>query len=166
MPSTEQVPGHGRRVLGIDLGGSSMGTTGWVLLRDKAGMSVVDAGHLTKAGAGEAEQKLVDLITAHAPEIVAVDAPLTLPPCLTCPAYCRGPSPTTCELSAARDVWEIGGNPMTERFCELVLRKELNTTPPRPQATMRLGQIAARVWRSADGSRRCATTPSVVCLST
>ncbi len=144
MPSTEHVPCQ-LLVLGIDRGGSSMGTTGWVLLSNADGKRVVaDANLLTKASVGEAEHKLADLISKRAPAMVAVDAPLTLPPCLTCPSYCRGPSPDGCELTAARDVWQVGGNPMTERFCEVALRKELKTIPPRPQATMRLGQIAAR----------------------
>lgn len=106
--------------------------------------SVLDAGLLKKASPGVAEQQLAHLVNTKAAAIVAVDAPLTLPPCLACPGFCGGPGPEACELTAARDVWSAGGNPMTERLCEVRLRKELDTNPPRPQATMWLGQIAAR----------------------
>lgn len=64
-----------------------------------------------------------------------------MPPGVTCPAFCRGPGPALCELEAAKLVWAAGGNPVTERLCEVRLRPELDAGPP---PTMRIAQIAAR----------------------
>lgn len=132
-----------RTVLGIDLGGALQATTGFAVLTGSRRPRLGRYGVLRKAKtAAAAEQALVKLIEEERPEVVAVDAPLTLPPCLTCPAFCRGPSPAGCELRASRLVWEEGGNPVTERLCEVLLRDEIGGGKPLP--TMRIGQIAGR----------------------
>jgi predicted nuclease with RNAse H fold len=137
----EYVP-DSRTVLGIDLGGARMATTGWVLLQGDARPTVTGAGRLAKASTvADAEESLARLIADASADVVAVDAPLTLPPCLTCPPYCRGPSPAGCELQSSKLTWEVGGNPLTERLCEVLLREELAAGP---LPTMRIGQIAAR----------------------
>lgn len=113
------------------------------MLRGIRRPKLVDAGVIPKARSADlAEARLRDLIAAHGPTLVAVDAPLTLPPCLTCPSSCAGPGADRCELRAARLVWEAGGNPVTERLCEVRLREEMGGGKPLP--TMRIGQIAGR----------------------
>lgn len=129
------------RVLGIDLGGARMPTTGWVLLEGADRPKVTRGERLARTKPERAERRLLELIEEAAPDVVAIDAPLTLPPCLTCPSFCRGPALDLCELTAARQVWEEGGHPVTERLCEVRLRKELRTGP---LPTMRIAQIAAR----------------------
>jgi predicted nuclease with RNAse H fold len=131
-----------RRVLGIDLGGARMRTTGVVLLEGADRARVADARTLPKYKTAEqAERALLDVVEDAQPDVVAIDAPLTLPPCLSCPSFCRGPSADLCELSAARAVWSEGGHPVTERLCEVRLRGELDAGP---LPTMRIAQIAAR----------------------
>lgn len=131
-----------KRVLGIDLGGARMRTTGVVLLEGVDRPSVQDARTLPKFKTAEqAERELLEVVEDARPHVVAIDAPLTLPPCLTCPSFCRGPSADLCELSAARDVWRRNGHPVTERLCEVLLRGELDAGP---LPTMRIAQIAAR----------------------
>ncbi len=128
--------------MGIDLGGARMATTGVVLLEGSARPHVIAAQTLPKANTAErAERHLLEVIEEAQPDVVAIDAPLTLPPCLTCPSFCRGPSADLCELQAARDVWAHHGHPVTERLCEVRLRGELNAGP---LPTMRIAQIAAR----------------------
>lgn len=145
VPSTRYVPPlPGRRVLGIDLGGARMATTGYVLLQGhgEGRPQVADYGILPRASTAErAERRLLQLIVDGRPDVLAVDAPLTLPPCLTCPAFCGGPGRGQCELRAAEAVWAAGGNPVTERLTEVRLRSELESGP---LPTMRIGQIAAR----------------------
>lgn len=129
-------------MLGIDLGGASMPNTGYVVLDGESRPHIRAADWLRKCKTPEeAERRLLDLIGAWRPSLVAIDAPLTLPPCLTCPSFCRGPGKGLCELKAAELVWEQGGNPVTERLCEVLLRPELDSGP---LPTMRIGQIAAR----------------------
>lgn len=141
--ATRHVPPSGRsprRILGIDLGGALQYTTGYALVEEDR---LLEAGLLTKStDADHAEQRLLELLERFRPTIVAVDAPLTLPPCLTCPSYCRGPDSRYCELESAKRVWAAGGNPVTERLCEVLLRSELKRGKPLP--TMRIAQIAAR----------------------
>ncbi len=138
----EQVPSRERRVLGIDLGGARMRTTGAVLLVGTERPRVVAGSVLSRGKTAEqAERSLLEFIGEARPTVVAVDAPLTLPPCLTCPTFCRGPSVELCELQAAQRVWAAGGHPVTERLCEVALRGELDSGP---LPTMRIGQIAAR----------------------
>lgn len=129
-------------MLGIDLGGARMRTTGTVLLAGTDRPRVHAASVLSKGKTAEqAEKALLHVIEDARPSLVAVDAPLTLPPCLSCPSFCRGPSADLCELQAARDVWDAHGHPVTERLCEVRLRKELDSGP---LPTMRIAQIAAR----------------------
>jgi predicted nuclease with RNAse H fold len=119
-----------------------MSTTGAVLLTGTDRPTVASASVLAKAPTAErAERGLLELIEDARPGLVAVDAPLTLPPCLSCPSFCRGPSADLCELRAAQEVWQVDGHPVTERLCEVLLRDEL---PSGPLPTMRIAQIAAR----------------------
>jgi len=119
-----------------------MRTTGWALLEGTQRAGVVDAGTLAKGNsANDAEHALLELIESARPDVVAIDAPLTLPPCLSCPAFCRGPGSGLCELRSAQQVWDAGGHPVTERLTEVRLREELHAGP---LPTMRIGQIAAR----------------------
>ena len=119
-----------------------MRTTGWALLEGAERPRLVDAGTLAKAGTvSDAEGALLALTESGRPDVVAIDAPLTLPPCLCCPAFCRGPGSGLCELRSAQQVWDAGGHPVTERLTEVRLRDELQAGP---LPTMRIGQIAAR----------------------
>ena len=119
-----------------------MATTGHVVLEGDRLPRVEDAGTLPKGKTADvAERRLLELVEDCRPSLIAIDAPLTLPPCLTCPAYCRGPGQGLCELRAAEAVWEAGGNPVTERLTEVRLRPELGSGP---LPTMRIAQIAAR----------------------
>lgn len=119
-----------------------MHTTGVVLLVGSDEPRVVDVAVLSKGPtAEEAENALLKVVEDASPTVVAIDAPLTLPPCLTCPNFCRGPSAELCELQQAREVWAVGGHPVTERLCEVRLRSELAAGP---LPTMRIAQIAAR----------------------
>lgn len=132
-----------RRVLGIDLGGALQRTTGYAVLRGVRRPKVVDVGVLTKSKSAEAaERLLLELIERSDASLVAVDAPLTLPPCLVCPSNCLGPDSELCELRSSQLVWAEGGNPVTERLCEVKLRAEIGGGGPLP--TMRIGQIAGR----------------------
>ncbi len=132
-----------RKILGIDLGGALQATTGYALLKGVRKPKLVEAGVIPKAKtAAIAEDRLRELIGERAPSLIAVDAPLTLPPCLTCPSSCEGPGRERCELHAARLMWEAGGNPVAERLCEVRLRAEIGGGRPLP--TMRIGQIAGR----------------------
>jgi predicted nuclease with RNAse H fold len=140
---TRQVP-PGRRVLGIDLAGASSAKTGFALIAGEPG-----AARLEKAGLqpvaetpAEAERQLVELIDGLAPNAIAIDSPLTLPPCLTCPSYCRGPDPKLCELVAAQEMWAAGSNPVSRRLCELKAKEAIVGLDPKP--TMGLGIITAR----------------------
>jgi predicted nuclease with RNAse H fold len=129
-------------VLGIDLGGARMATTGIALLVGDQRPRLSLAETLPRATTAErAERRLLEVIEDIRPDVVAIDAPLTLPPCLSCPSFCRGPAEDLCELQAARDVWNAGGHPVTERLCEVRLRGELQSGP---LPTMRIAQIAAR----------------------
>jgi len=132
-----------KTILGIDLGGALQATTGYAVLTGLRRPSLEVAGVMPKSrSADAAEQGLVDLLDRWKPTLVAVDAPLTLPPCLVCPSSCQGPGVDRCELQAARLVWAAEGNPVTERLCELRLRGEMKGGKPLP--TMRIGQIAGR----------------------
>lgn len=141
MNSTRHVPPSGE-CLGIDLGGARMDTTGWALLVGGTRPRLHACGLLAKSKTADAAERVLrELVEEHAPAVLAVDAPLTLPPCLTCPSSCRGPGLELCELESAKLVWTAGGNPVTERWCEVKLRSELKSGP---LPTMRIGQIAGR----------------------
>jgi predicted nuclease with RNAse H fold len=132
-----------RTVLGIDLGGALQATTGYAVLAGAREPKLLSTGVIASAkSADEGERRLLELLETHRPDLVAVDAPLTLPPCLTCPSSCQGPAPDQCELESARLIWQAGGNPVTERLCEIQLRQEIGGGKPLP--TMRIGQISAR----------------------
>jgi hypothetical protein len=91
MPSTEHVPAE-RRLLGIDLGGAASTTTGFALLTGARRPKLDMVGGQPKAKSpAVAEDALLALVDSCQPPVLAIDAPLTLPPCLTCPSYCRAP---------------------------------------------------------------------------
>ena len=129
--------------LGIDLAGALGPKNGYAVVVGDEGPRLTEAGLLPVAkSASEGEAALVNLIDGVAPEVLAIDAPLTLPPCLTCPDYCRGPDPVLCELHGARQMWEQGSNPVSRRPCEVEARKAIPGLDPKP--TMGLGIITAR----------------------
>lgn len=136
----EHVPAQ-RRVLGIDLGGAASWTTGFAVLAGADRPELVAIGRQPKGKSpAAAEDALLALIDQSEATLLAIDAPLTLPPCLTCPSYCRGPG-ADCELAAAREMWEQGRNPVAQRPCELVVEKRV---AERPLPTMQLGVLTAR----------------------
>jgi predicted nuclease with RNAse H fold len=70
-----------KRVVGIDLGGARMRTTGVVVLEGAATPAISEAGILARAPTAEAaERQLLEFIERVRPTTVAIDAPLTLPP--------------------------------------------------------------------------------------
>jgi predicted nuclease with RNAse H fold len=160
--NTRQVPPSGitkRRVLGIDLGGASSKTTGYALLEGYEN-PVLDRAELVAARPSpkESEKALLRLIDETAPEVVAIDAPLTLPPCLTCPSYCRGPG-DLCELSDARAMWEAKLNPVSQRRCEQHVHDRVKE---RPLPTMQLGVITGRAVALARCLSSRGIAPSVM----
>lgn len=137
------------KVLGIDLGGAKSGTTGWSMIEAQADGSplLTETGTLPRPRTAKGnrasigEETLYALIKDQSPNLLAVDAPLTLPPCVMCTsAKCGIPGPSGCKSPAAQRVWADDGHPLTERHCELFI-KGLGA-PPLP--TMRIGQIATR----------------------
>lgn len=131
----------GREVVGIDLGGASSRTTGWVRLAGDVRPRVEEAA-LLKPGRSpaETEEALLAKIVSTRPEALAIDAPLTLPPCLTCRRECSGRG-SECREPAARWMWTAGYNPVSERPCEAYVREVVGE---RPLPTMQLGSITAR----------------------
>lgn len=110
MPATEHVPCQ-QRVLGIDLGGAASATTGFAMLSGTAHPTLEGAGLQPKSKSPvDSEEALVAVVDECEPTLLALDAPLTLPPCLTCPSYGRGPG-MDCELASAREMWSQGRNP-------------------------------------------------------
>lgn len=141
MASTEHVPG--RRVLGIDLAGASSAKTGFAVVEGHEAPVLLEADLLPRAKSpAQAERELLELIDRCKVNRLAIDAPLTLPPCLTCPAYCRGPDPGLCELESARKLWSSGSNPVSRRPCEVEAKALIPGLDPKP--TMGLGIITAR----------------------
>jgi predicted nuclease with RNAse H fold len=132
-----------RPVLGIDLAGASSAKTGYAVVEGAESPELTVADRLPAAASPDkAEAALLGLVDLHRPGVLAIDAPLTLPPCLTCPSYCRGPDPDLCELQAARQMWKTGSNPVSRRLCELEARELVRGLDPKP--TMGLGAITAR----------------------
>lgn len=148
-----------RKVLGIDLGGAASATTGYALLGGSASPSLLRAEKLEKGTSPrQAEDALLALLDDAGPDLVAIDAPLTLPPCLTCPSYCRGPG-ELCELQAAREMWDAGWNPVSQRPCEKVLQDEVDE---RPMPTMQLGVITGRAVAFARKLATRGQAPSIL----
>lgn len=157
MVPTEQVPAR-RRALGIDLGGASSDTTGCVVLDGLTRPAVLAAGRPAKSKSPqEAEERLLGLVDEWSPTVVAIDAPLTLPPCLTCPSYCRGPG-SMCELRTAQEMWKAGRNPVSQRACEIHVQE---LAGERPMPTMQLGVIAGRAVAFGRRLANRGTPPSV-----
>ena len=129
-----------RRVLGIDLGGAASPTTGMVLLVGTQTPTVDEVPRVRGMQAAKAEAELRLQINELRPNTIAIDAPLQLPPCLTCSDACAGPGPDTCESPMARWVWEQGGNPTSQRPCELLIREP----GFHPLPTMQVGVLTAR----------------------
>lgn len=131
------------KALGIDLAGVSSHKNGYAVVNGKKTPRLKDVGlqPIAKTPA-EGERQLLELIDDVAPDVLAIDAPLTLPPCLTCPNYCRGPDPELCELQAAREMWKSGSNPVARRPCEVTAKEAIPGLDPKP--TMGLGIITAR----------------------
>jgi predicted nuclease with RNAse H fold len=149
-----------RRILGIDLGGAASPTTGYALLGGAGVPELVAAGRpLKSANPADAEERLLALIDDWQPDVVAIDAPLTLPPCLSCPSYCRGPG-ELCELGSARWMWDQGRNPVAQRPCEVVLEGLVQGIRPIP--TMQLGVITARAVVLARRLANRGSVPSVL----
>lgn len=145
-----------RRCLGIDLGGAASPTTGIVLLEGDGGRPriVEDPGPVClpkRERPVDGERMLFDLIVRARPDTVAIDAPLTLPPCLTCSVFCPGPGEHECETPVARRMWASGANPTSQRRCELFLRDQFGE---RPLPTMQLGALTARAIPLARRLRR------------
>lgn len=113
---------------------------------------------LSSSSPKEAEARLLALVDDWSPQVVAIDAPLTLPPCLTCPAYCRGPG-AACELQAALTMWDAGRNPVSQRPCEVHIELQVGE---RPLPTMQIGVITARAVAFARGLTNRGTAPSVM----
>jgi predicted nuclease with RNAse H fold len=131
------------KALGIDLGGASRRTTGYALMEGSDSPSLEAVGMIEVGQRPiETEVELLDAIDASAPDVLAVDAPLTLPPCLTCPSYCRGPGVDLCEIETAREMWAAGSNPAIRRPCEAEAARLIPGLVPLP--TMGLGIITAR----------------------
>jgi predicted nuclease with RNAse H fold len=148
-----------KRVLGIDLGGASSKTTGYVLLVGENGPVLEEAGLVTPgASPKDSEKALLTLIDETGPDVVAIDAPLTLPPCLTCPSYCRGPG-DLCELRAAQKMWNIGLNPVSQRECEHVVAERVKSAP---LPTIQLGVITGRAVALARCLASRGRAPSVM----
>jgi len=132
-----------RTVLGIDLAGVT-GKTGYVALTGS------DRPRLTKSGLvkrekqnpKEGERRLRELVDSVRPNIVAIDAPLTLPPCTTCSASCQGPG-DGCESEEARKLWDAKWDPLTRRSCERELRERVQGVNP-GQTMGQIGTITAR----------------------
>lgn len=131
------------RSLGIDLGGYTKDTTGYALID---GDSVPRLGCFGVLGVGarpiDGESALMGLIDSMEADVVAVDAPLTLPPCLTCPSRCRGPDEELCELDVAREMWKDGANPVSQRPCEIKAKHSIPGL--KPIHTMQMGIPTAR----------------------
>ena len=158
MGDREHVPAQ-RRVLGIDLGGASSDTTGYAVLEGSDLPALLAAGRPTKASSpAESEEVLLALVDEWTPAAVAIDAPLTLPPCLTCPSYCRGPG-SLCELRAAQAMWSAGRNPVSQRPCEVAVHERLGEWP---LPTMQLGVITARAVAFARRLASRGVPPSVL----
>ena len=132
-----------RMVLGIDLGGAVTKSTGFALLASNGKKpKLVELGVLPRAKTPEeGEATLVERIEGQPVCVLAVDAPLNLPPCMVC-NRCSAASPEECREDEARRVWGLGGHPLTQRLCEKELNGEFDGT--RPQRTMGLGLITAR----------------------
>lgn len=155
---TEHVPVD-RRALGIDLGGASSATTGYAVIEGESRPGLTAAGRPAKSTSPQqAEERLLALVDEWRPTVVAIDAPLTLPPCMTCPDYCQGPG-ELCELRAAQQMWAAGRNPVSQRACELAIEERVGE---RPLPTMQLGVITARAVAFARRLANRGRPPSVL----
>jgi predicted nuclease with RNAse H fold len=153
-----------RRSLGLDLGGAASRSTGAVLLEEARRPARValepEPQVLPRARTpAEADERLLALVRDARPDVVAIDAPLTLPPCLRCSAGCRGPGVDRCERADARGLWRAGWNPTSQRLCELLIYERVRE---RPMPTMQLGALTARALVLARRFRRLRPPPRVL----
>jgi predicted nuclease with RNAse H fold len=153
-----------RRCLGLDLGGASSPTTGVAVVdSSRRPARIVDNPApqvlTTRRSPLEAEQRLVEFVRECRPDVVAIDAPLTLPPCMSCSGGCRGPDPHHCESQEARALWRGGWNPTSQRACE---RAVVEALAVRPMPTMQLGVPAARAIGLQRRIRRLRPAPTVI----
>lgn len=153
-----------RRSLGLDLGGAASRSTGAVLLEGARRPARValepEPQVLPRARTpAEADEHLLALVDDARPDVVAIDAPLTLPPCLRCSAACRGPGVDRCERADARGLWRAGWNPTSQRLCELLIYERVHE---RPMPTMQLGTLTARALVLARRLRRLRPPPRVL----
>jgi hypothetical protein len=122
-----------RRFLGLELGGSRSHRTAMVALDFFPGRAFVAELHAQLHGeAGEEgpDQELVRLINASSHEVLAVNAPLSLPPCVSCelpacPSFerCEQPAISWMRAEAAKLPGKTRvPSPYTQRPVDLLLR--------------------------------------------
>ena len=134
-----------RRVVGLDLGGVTQRTTGVAALEGSARPRLCHAELIQlsrSTGDREAENRLVETLARFEPEVLAIDAPLTLPPCMSCAAHCPGPG-VACLSGEAHRCWAASISPVSQRRTEAWVRGQTLGFRP-PMATMQLGVITAR----------------------
>jgi predicted nuclease with RNAse H fold len=143
-----------RLVVGVDLGGAVSATTALAVLAGKRAErpDLVRAELLPAApDPATGEDVLWRAIAELRADVVAVDAPLTMPPCVCCSESCAGPG-AGCEDLDARLLWQQGGNPAAGRRCEAHVRDVVGT---RPLPAMQLGTLCARGVLLARRARLC-----------
>jgi predicted nuclease with RNAse H fold len=153
-----------RRSLGLDLGGASSRTTGIVVLEGarrpvRVGLDPEPQVLPRARTPADADERVLELVRDARPDVVAIDAPLTLPPCLRCSVACRGPGVDRCERADARGLWRAGWNPTSQRLCELLIYERVHE---RPMPTMQLGVLTARALVLARQLRRLRPAPRVL----
>lgn len=155
-----------RRVVGVDVGGVTGGTTGIAVLTGSVRPALRWAEAMPRARRGQfvTEEEFFAAVSGGRPDIcdappdvIAIDAPLTLPPCLRCAPTCEGPG-DGCSETTAMQCWSAEVSPVTQRLTEACVAKA--TAPFRPPLpTMQLGVITARsiaLARRLRASSHCA----------
>lgn len=119
--------------VGVDLGGAKGSTTGVALLKESRGRPTV---FRLESPVGDAALLRAMLSHGRKLEVVAIDAPLTLPPCLRC-GMDECPGVEECDDPYAGSL----ESPYTQRHTEAWIKRELGI---RPMPTMVLGMITSR----------------------
>lgn len=135
--------------MGIDLAGASSAATGIAEIQVTQCATVITRlGVIERAKSPrEAERRLNDTLADLKPgDVVAIDAPLTLPPGLRLdPSAVSWDAPDGAAAPLIREMWAADWNPLVARECEYLLVKEHGL--PRPAPTMRLGMLIPRaIW--------------------